>query len=254
MRCGALSREECNAAVGEYSAYVIEKRRQHSRLDRSAGSISDVRRYLLDDFGFQSRRHVLRVFKICCLLVGEPNRVSPPFTLDLAGCKQAEGSVLLCCRVVQSYVLGDGYSPQSLFTESTMGLIREAVSDAGLFYIGSDFNVWKDLCDSGVDSFIAAFCELYKEFLAKRRQSSDEHYTECNRVNRLSRSSSVVQSSSSSTSGKGKSGGSKVGEKSTDVKQVGKSKKSNVQAGGGKTTPKKKSKKDTDPLVYHDAK
>ena len=30
MRCGALSREECNAAVDEYSAYVIEKRRQHS--------------------------------------------------------------------------------------------------------------------------------------------------------------------------------------------------------------------------------
>ena len=113
-------------------------------MERSAGSISDVRRYLLDDFGFQSRRHVLRVFKLCCLLVGEPNRVSPPFTLDLAGCKQAEGSVLLCCRVVQSYVLSDGYSPQSLFTESTMGLIRDAVSDAGLFYIGSDFN-WTHL-------------------------------------------------------------------------------------------------------------
>ena len=207
VRCGALSREECNAAVDEYSAYVIEKRRQHSRLERSASSITDIRRYLLDDFGFQSRRHVLRVFKLCCLLVGEPNRVSPPFTLDLSSCKQAEGSVLLCCRVVQSYVLSDGYSPQSLFTESSMGLIRDAVSDAGLFYIGSDFNVWKDLC---VDSFIAAFCELYKEFLAKRRQSSDEHYTECNRVNRLSRaeqgsrSSSVVQSSSSSVSGKGK--------------------------------------------------
>ena len=260
VRCGALSREECNAAVDEYSAYVIEKRRHHSRLERSASSITDIRRYLLDDFGFQSRRHVLRVFKLCCLLVGEPNRVSPPFTLDLSSCKQAEGSVLLCCRVVQSNVLSDGYSPQSLFTESSMGLIRDAVSDAGLFYIGSDFNVWKDLCDAGVDSFIASFCELYKEFLAKRRQSSDEHYTECNRVNRLSRAeqgsrgSSVVQSSSSSVSGKGKSGGSKVGEKSTDGKQVGKTKKSNVQAGGSKTTPKKKSKKDIDPSVHHHVK
>ena len=141
-----------------------------------------------------------------------------------------------------------------------MGLMRDAVSDAGLFYIGSDFNVWKDLCDAGVDSFIASFCELYKEFLAKRSQSSDEHYTDCNRVNRLSRaeqgsrSSSVVQSSSSSVSGKGKSGGSKVGEKSTDGKQVGKTKKSNVQAGGSKTTPKKKSKKDIDPSVHHHVK
>ena len=44
--CDALSREESNAAVDEYNAYVIEKRRQHNCLERSASTIPDVRRYL----------------------------------------------------------------------------------------------------------------------------------------------------------------------------------------------------------------
>ena len=42
----------------EHSTFVIEERRQHSRLDRSASEIPDVPRFLLDDFGFQSRRNV----------------------------------------------------------------------------------------------------------------------------------------------------------------------------------------------------
>ena len=60
--CDSLTRDESKATVNEYNAYVIAKRRQHCRLKRSASEIPDVRRYLLDDFGFQSRRHVLRVF------------------------------------------------------------------------------------------------------------------------------------------------------------------------------------------------
>ena len=52
LECDALSREESSGAVDEYTEFVIEKRRQHSRLERSASTIPDVRRYLLDDFGF----------------------------------------------------------------------------------------------------------------------------------------------------------------------------------------------------------
>ena len=232
------------------AAFVIEKRRQHSRLERSASTIPDVCRYLLDDFVFQSRRHVMRVFKLCCFLVGEPNHACPPFTIDLGGCGQAERSVHLCCRIVQSYVLSDGYAPQSLFTESTLGLIRDAIANAGLFYIGTDFNVWKDLCDSGVDWFISAFCELYGEFLLNRRRSSDEHYTECNRVNRLSRAeqgsrtSSVVRSSSNSSVGKENTDAGRTGEKSVASKRVEKPTKTDAQASGGKSTTPKKRRRD----------
>ena len=158
-------------------------------------------------------------------------------------------------------MLSDGYSPQSLFTESTLGLIRDAVANAGLFYIGTDFNVSKDLCDSGVDSFISAFCELDGEFLLKRRRSSDEHYTEFNRVNRLSRAeqgsrtSSVVRSSSNSSVGKEKSDAGRTGEKSVAAKRVEKPTKTDTQDSSSKaTTPKKKPKKSSDRPVDHDIK
>ena len=156
-------------------------------------------------------------------------------------------------------MLSDGYSPQSLFTESTFGLIRDDIASAGLFYIGADFNVWKDLCDPGVDSFVAAFCNQYGEFLSKRRRSSDEHYADCKRVNRLSRAeqgsrnSSVVRSSSNSSVGKEKSDSIKAGEKGTvlNLKRVEKPKKSDAQADGSKTTtPKKKLQKNVDHPVF----
>ena len=246
LECDALSREESSAAVDEYTAFVIEKRRQHSRLEPSAAStIPGVRRYLLDDFGFQSRRHVMRVFKMCCLLVGELNHACPPSTIGLGGCGQAEGSVHLCCRIVQSYVLSDGYAPQSLFTESTLSLIRDAVANAGLFYIGTDFNVWKGLCDSGVDSFISAFCELYGEIMLKRRRLL--------RAEQGFRTSFVVRSSSNSSVGKEKTDAGRTGGKSVASKRVEKPTKIDAQASGGKaTTPKKKPKKSSDSPVDHD--
>ena len=71
-RCKAVASDEVKAAQYECNSYVIEKRRQHCRLERSASDIPDVRRYLLDDFSFRSRCHVLRIFKLCCLIVGEP--------------------------------------------------------------------------------------------------------------------------------------------------------------------------------------
>ena len=110
-------------------------------MERAASVIPDVCRYVLDRFGFQSRRHVLRVFKLCCLIVGEPTHECPSFSIDLSGCGVTEESVYLCCRIVQSDVLSDDYSPQSLFTESTLGLIRDAIANGGIFFVGSDFSV-----------------------------------------------------------------------------------------------------------------
>ena len=178
--CDSLSRDDSKAAVDEYDVYVIEKRRQHYRLERAASAIPDVRSIYWTTLKFNHGD------MLCCLIVSEPNRQCPSFSIDLSGCGLTEGSVQLCCRIVQPNVLSDGYSPQSLFTESTLGLLRGALAKAGVFFVGSDFNVWKDLCGPCMDSFIEAFCGLYIEFLAKRRRSSDEHYPECNRANRFS--------------------------------------------------------------------
>ena len=106
---------------------------------------------------------------------------------------------------VRRYLLDDCvfHPHQSHFTEYASELVRAAISNAGVFFVVSDFDVWKDVCDPGVDSCIEGFCRLYGDFVGKRRRLSYEHYSECYRANRLSRAeqgsrtSSVVRSSSS---------------------------------------------------------
>ena len=113
-------------------------RKGDSRLERSASDISDVRRYLLDDFSFRSRCHVLRVFKLCCLVVGEPHREYPSFSVILSGCGMRRTCVQLCLRIKQTHILSADYCHQSFFREHPLALYRSTISTAGAFFIGTD--------------------------------------------------------------------------------------------------------------------
>ena len=64
--CGLLPLDASKAAVDEFCSFVVERGRQHVSSDRAASSILDVLAFLLGDFSFQARRHVLRVFKLFC--------------------------------------------------------------------------------------------------------------------------------------------------------------------------------------------
>ena len=75
--CGVLLSDESRAAQEEYTSFVVEKRSLHSRSDRSSDSITDVTQFLLQDFSFQARHRLLRVYKLCCLIVGSPRSVYP---------------------------------------------------------------------------------------------------------------------------------------------------------------------------------
>ena len=83
--CGALLSDEAKAAHEEYTSFVVEQRRLHSSSDRSSESITDVMQLLLQDFSFQARHRLLRVFKLCCLTVGSPCSVYPSVAFDLSG-------------------------------------------------------------------------------------------------------------------------------------------------------------------------
>ena len=137
-RCKAVAGDEVKAAQDEYNSYIIERRRQHCRLERSASDIPDGHRYLLDDIFFRSRCHVVRIFKLCCSVFGEPHRDYPSFSVDLGGCGLEKTCVQLCSRIVQTYNLSAEYCHQSFFTEHTLDLIRSAISNAGPFFIGTD--------------------------------------------------------------------------------------------------------------------
>ena len=78
--CGALLSDAATAAQEEYTSFVVEERGLHSGSGRTSESTTDVMQFLLQDFGFQARHRLLRVFKLCCLIVGTPRSVYPSVT------------------------------------------------------------------------------------------------------------------------------------------------------------------------------
>ena len=234
--CKTISCDEAKSAVEEYSTYVVEKRGQHGRLGHSVSRIFDVRRYLLDDFSLQSRRHVFRFFKLCCLVVGIPMRDYPVVAMDLTGCGLSDGYFERCVLLVQSYTLCSGYCHQSFFTEQTYKAVQAAVCSSGDVFVATGFSNWKNLCDSVVDAFIERYCSLYSDFLANKRVDCGNHYAESDRLNREARASQVAGSSA---------GPSQVKKDANLGKK--KSKKSSASSGQGGSVVSKKSKKKPKP-------
>ena len=223
--CGLVSEDESKAAVEEYSSYVVEKRRQNVDSGRSGSDVNNVVDFLLRDSSFQARRHVYRVFKLCCLVVGMPVKKCPPVTIDLSGSVISPTDFRSCMELVQSYVLSPGYSHQSFFTDSTLDAVRAAIGDAGISFVAPGFSLWNDFCGSGYDAFLSRFWKLYSSYLRERQKSSEVSYAECSKANRrvqekrgesTSNLESVIRSKKAVTSG-----GSVLSESSATSKKSG---------------------------------
>ena len=131
----------------------------------------DVIQYLLRDFSFQARPEVCRVLKLCCLVVGLPRSLYPQMSFDLSGSSLGEAAFQCCLRKVQTYVLNAGYEHQLFFTDLTPDAVRNAIADAGVFYVTPGFDIWKNYCDPVVESFVADYQKLYCSFVLERRKS-----------------------------------------------------------------------------------
>ena len=208
VSCGALSSDESNAAVAQFSSYVMEKRRMHEGSDVNASEIPDVIQYWLRDFSFHVRPEVCRVLKFCCLIVGLSRITYLQVSFDLSGSSLGETAFQCCLLLVQSYVMSAGNEHQLFFTDVTLDAVRCAIADAGVFYVTPGFDIWKNFCDHVVDSFIADYRKLNCSYLLGRRKSSEKYYVEINKANRLAReyvgdSGSETSSSVSTASKKG---------------------------------------------------
>ena len=173
-----------SAAVDEFYSYVVEKRRQYAGSDRSGNAVFDVMALLLGDYSFQSRHNVLRIFKLCCLIVSSGRSRYPSVLLQLPGSALDQKAVGNCVRMVQSYVLSPGYVPKLFFTDLTLDAVRSAVEDAGVFYVTGDFDVWKNVCSSGFAAFVSAVSTSFSKVMSRRREAEEKDYTEWNRANR----------------------------------------------------------------------
>ena len=187
VACGALSVDESSAALEEHSSFIVEKRGYHSSSGQSASGIVNVVPYLLRDVGFLSRHHLLRVFKLCCLVAGVPASQNPVVSLDLSEFALSAECVQSCVQLVQSYILSEGYSHQSFFSDQTLTVVKKAIADAGIFFGTSDFSTWNDFSWEDVDTFVVKSSALFTAFLAERRKSFDARSVEYNNTNRMSR-------------------------------------------------------------------
>ena len=248
--CGALQLGSSSAAVDEFYSYVVEKRRQYAGSDRSGSAVFDVMTFLLGDYSFQSRHNVLRVFKLCCLIVSSGRRRYPSVLLELPGSALDQKVVDNCVRLVQSYVLSPGYTPKLFFTDFILDAVRNAVEDASVFYVTDNFDVWKSVCSSEVSAFVSGVRASFSKLLLRRRETTEKAYTECNQANRRSQ---IERRSESSRSESGVSVAAKP--QKSMVSGSKQSKGSSSKGGSSKTANKKKTSKNTiDRGVYHNLK
>ena len=215
-----------------------------------ASEISNMVNWLLRDFSFLARHRVCRVLKLCVLVTGRPRAVYPTVNFDLSGSKLSMAKFQECLRLVQSYVLSPGYEHQSFFTEPTMEAVHDAISNAGVFYVAPNFDLWADFCGGSVSEFISQYSRLYGALLLAQRKSCEIQYVEKNKANRLARAqqmstNAIAAGAETSGSGKNKAGGQRSASGSTTS--------SNREAASGFVVSKNKKKpsKDDDPDVRH---
>ena len=79
--------------------------------------------------------------------------------------------------------------PINLSSPCQLESLRTAVANAGVFFVAPIFNLWYVICGPDMECFALA----NQVFLSERRDSYENCYAECKRVNRLAR---AVQGSS----------------------------------------------------------
>ena len=237
--CHVMFSDSLNAAAAaEFKSYVIEKRRHYEDATCAASEIPDVVQFLLRDFAFQSRTHVFRLFKICCLVVGVPKSSLPAVTIDLGGSALSPAMVQDCVLMVQSHIVSPSCNPRLFFSASLLFAVREAITESGIFFRVADFDVWKDFCSGDMESFVGHYRSLYSKYLLERRKECETFYVECNKANRRFREG---QCSSSTEAGSATS--SVVGSKKASSKTVS-SKPVKVSASTARSSAKVVSKED----------
>ena len=139
-RSGCVSENEAKTSIEEFTTYVVDARARHAASDRSAEKIPDNVAHLLGEYSFLSRKCLLRIFKLCCLVIARPDKPYPVVDFALDDCSLPVTVVSACVTGVQSYVMGPFYQQGGFFTRSTMKFVRDAIIGAQSFMSSPSFD------------------------------------------------------------------------------------------------------------------
>ena len=95
-KSGCLSEGESVAFCEKFTTYVVDARATSSLSRKHAEDIPDVVTFLLADYSFLSRRHLLRVLNLCCLVVVQRRKSYPAVSFDLSGCAVSPAVLWFC--------------------------------------------------------------------------------------------------------------------------------------------------------------
>ena len=159
-RCGCLSSGDARARVEEFTTFVVDARTRHRESNRSAEEIEDISAlFLLSDYSFMSRRSLVRVLKVCCLIVDRPQKKMPAIAIDLKDCA-VPASVVSAGRP-KPCVLSPCYKQRAFFTQGTMESVRDAIACSREFMSCSAFDPWEGVscgdCTAFVEKYSVAF-------------------------------------------------------------------------------------------------
>ena len=212
-RSGALSSEEAKSGSEEFVTFVVDARRRHADAERSVESIVDVMSYFQADYSFLARKDLCRILKLCCLVLRRPAIDYPEVNISLKDCSIPASLIASCLRGVQSYVRNPEFKLGVFFSQHTMDCVRDAISGAREFMSSSNFDPWNRLCVGDRAEFIQRYSELFKTHVDRRKKESYQRFRVANQ--RVHRGAVDVNVFSSSSCGRGASGGSTPGKSSS---------------------------------------
>ena len=197
-RCGCLSSSDAQSSREEFTTFVVDVRTRHRESERSAEQIEDVTEYLLSDYSFMSRRSLVRVLKVCCLVVDRPRRKMPDIEIDLKDCAVPVSVVTSSLRGVQSLVSSPGYKQGAFFTQGTMESVRDAIASSRGFMSCASFDPWESVSCGDRSAFVRQYSSTFDAYLSRKKSEATKQLHSANRQPRQVRFSESGGSGGSS--------------------------------------------------------
>ena len=197
-RCGCLSGSDAQSGREEFATFVVDARTRHQESGKSAEQIKDVTEYLLSDYSFMSRRSLVQLLKVCCLVVDRPQRKIADIEIDLEDCAVPVAVVTSSLRGVQSLVSSPGYKQGAFFTQGTMESVRDAIASSRDFMSCASFDPWESVSCGDRSSFVRKYSSAFDTYLSRKKSEATKQLHSANRQPRSVRFSESGGSGGSS--------------------------------------------------------
>ena len=199
-RSGFVPAASVRSGIEEFTTFVVDIRKQHAESELSAEDIDVVVSFLFADYSFMSRKRLVEIFKLCCLIVEQPSLVLPENIIELDNCAVPPAVVTSCLKGVQSLVSSASYKQGAFFTEGTMENDRDFIACSRQFMSFPAFDPWDGIARTDRTEFFTRHTAAFDVYLARKNKESEEGLYGANRSPCFVR---FATTSGSSTSGSG---------------------------------------------------